>query len=157
MTPKRRRCTLATMKTLGARIRELRDQKDLSTRELARKAQISIAFMSDIELGRRQPSEKVLAAIAKPLGTTLEDLQQYDPRPAVEEFKPPRMRSGYLAAASPAIATSTTYRKRIITLFCLLKRPWISFQSRNTQTRIRSRRYLISASANQRRQSSRRV
>ena len=87
MTPKQRRCTLATMKTLGARIRELRDEKDLSTRELARKAQISIAFMSDIELGRRQPSEKVLAAIAKPLGTTLEDLQQYDPRPAVEEFK----------------------------------------------------------------------
>lgn len=75
------------MKTLGARIRELRDEKDLSTRELARKAHISIAFMSDIELGRRQPSEKVLAAIAKPLGTTLEELQQYDPRPTVEEFK----------------------------------------------------------------------
>jgi transcriptional regulator with XRE-family HTH domain len=87
LTAKHRRCTLATMKTLGARIRELRDEKDLSTRELAKKAQISIAMMSDIELGRRQPSEKVLAAIAKPLGTTLEDLQQYDPRPAVEEFK----------------------------------------------------------------------
>jgi transcriptional regulator with XRE-family HTH domain len=75
------------MKTLGQRIRELRDEKDFSTRELAKKAEISIAFLSDIELGRRQPSEKVLAAIAKPLGTTLQELQEYDTRPTVEEFK----------------------------------------------------------------------
>jgi len=75
------------MKSLGARIRELRDEKDLSTRELANKAQISVAFLSDIELGRRQPSKKVLAAIAKPLRTTLEELQEYDMRPTFEEFK----------------------------------------------------------------------
>jgi len=75
------------MKTLGQRIRELRDEKDLSTRELANQAKISIAFLSDIELGRRQPSEKVLAAIAKPLGTTLEEIQEYDTRPMVEELK----------------------------------------------------------------------
>lgn len=75
------------MKSLGQRIRELRDEKDLSTRELATKAQISVAFLSDIELGRRHPSDKVLRAIAKPLGTTFDELQEYDTRPTVEEFK----------------------------------------------------------------------
>ncbi len=75
------------MKTLGHRIRELREKKDFSTRQLAKTAELSIAFISDIELGRRLPSKKVLAAIAKSLGTTLEELQEYDTRPIVEEFK----------------------------------------------------------------------
>ena len=48
------------MKTsgLGQRIRELRGKKDLSLRELAKKLDVSAAFLSDIELGRRYPSEK---------------------------------------------------------------------------------------------------
>jgi transcriptional regulator with XRE-family HTH domain len=75
------------MKSLGQRIRELRDEKDLSTRELANKAPISVAFLSDIELGRRHPSDKILRMIAKALDTPFEELQQYDTRPTVEEFK----------------------------------------------------------------------
>jgi transcriptional regulator with XRE-family HTH domain len=76
------------MKSLGERIRELRDEKDLSLRELCKKAgQISPAFLSDIELGRRHPSDHVLKAIAKALGTTFDDLKEYDARPAVEEIK----------------------------------------------------------------------
>lgn len=78
---------LALTKSLGQRIRELRNQKDLSTRGLAKKAQISSAFLSDIELGRRHPSEKVLTSIATTLETTLEELQEYDARPTIEEFK----------------------------------------------------------------------
>ena len=76
------------MKTLGERIRELRDEKDLSLRELCKKADdISPAFLSDIELGRRHPSDQVLRAIAKALGTNHEDLKSHDTRPAVEEMK----------------------------------------------------------------------
>ncbi|MFS8087439.1 MAG: helix-turn-helix domain-containing protein [Acidobacteriota bacterium] len=75
------------MKNLGERIRELRDGKDLSLRELCKKAGISPAFLSDIELGRRHPSDTVLRAIAKVLGTTFDDLKEYDERPAVEEIK----------------------------------------------------------------------
>ena len=74
-------------KTLGQRIRELREQKDFSLRELAKKLEVSAAFLSDIELGRRFPSEKVLLIIAQKLDTTTEELRKYDTRPPVEDLK----------------------------------------------------------------------
>ena len=75
------------MKTLGERIRELREDQDLSLRELAGKIRVSAAFMSDVELNRRYPSDKHLRAIAQHLGTELADLQQYDTRPPVRELR----------------------------------------------------------------------
>lgn len=76
------------MKSLGERIRELRENKDLSLRELSKKAgDISPAFMSDVELGRRHPSDNVLGAIAKVLGASFDELKKLDTRPAVEEMK----------------------------------------------------------------------
>ena len=75
------------MKTFGQRIRELREQKDLSLRELAKKIGVSAAFLSDVELGRRYPSEKVLIGVAQHLDTTQEDLRKYDTRPPVAELK----------------------------------------------------------------------
>lgn len=76
------------MKTLGERIRELREQKDLSLRELgARLGGVSAAFLSDVELGRRYPSEPVLAKMAKVLGTALDDLKSRDTRPTGEQLK----------------------------------------------------------------------
>ena len=84
------------MKTLGDRIRELRDQGDLSVRELARRLDVSAAFLSDVELGRRHPSADVLARLAKCLDTTVADLDQYDARPPVQELK-------RLSASNPAM------------------------------------------------------
>lgn len=75
------------MKTLGQRIRELREEKDYSLRELAKKLGVSAAFLSDVELGRRYPSDKVFASIALILDTKLEDLRQYDTRPTIEDLK----------------------------------------------------------------------
>ena len=75
------------MKTLGQRIRELREEQDISLRELARKLDLSAAFISDIELGRRFPSEDVLVSIASKLGTTLEDLKSHDTRPPVDDWR----------------------------------------------------------------------
>ncbi len=76
------------MKTLGERIRELRKEKDLSLREFAKKlGGLSAAFLSDVELGRRHPSEKVLADMARLLGTTVEDLRKHDTRAPVEDIK----------------------------------------------------------------------
>ncbi len=83
------------VKTLGQRVRELREERDFSLRELARKLDVSAAFLSDVELGRRHPSEKVLARIAQLLRTSLEDLREFDTRPAVEELR-------RLASADPA-------------------------------------------------------
>ena len=87
------------MKTLGERIRELREQKDISLRELAKKLGVSPAFLSDIELGRRFPSDEVLARISKELGESIESLKKYDTRPPVEELK-------RLAAANPLMGVA---------------------------------------------------
>ena len=76
-----------TMKTLGERIRELREERDLSLRELAAKIEVSAAFMSDVELGRRYPSDKHMVAVARALGTSLEELQEHDTRPPIREFR----------------------------------------------------------------------
>ena len=75
------------MKTLGERIRELREERDLSLRELATNIEVSAAFMSDVELGRRHPSDKHMVAVARALGTSLEELQQFDTRPPLREFR----------------------------------------------------------------------
>lgn len=76
------------MKTLGQHIRELREARDLSLREFAKKlGGLSAAFLSDVELGRRHPSDEVLADMARTLGTTAEEMRKYDSRPPVEEMK----------------------------------------------------------------------
>jgi transcriptional regulator with XRE-family HTH domain len=80
-------------RTLGERIRELREKLDLSLRELGQKLADkdgkpkSAAFLSDVELGRRYPSPELLAEMARALRTTLEDLKSYDSRAPVEELK----------------------------------------------------------------------
>ncbi len=84
------------MKPLGERIRELREQKDLSVRELAKKTHISAPFLSDVELGRRHPSDDVLKTIAISLGTSFAELKKHDARPPVEELK-------RIAANNPAM------------------------------------------------------
>lgn len=73
--------------TLGERIRELREAADKSLRELAREVEVSAAFMSDIELGKRYPSDEVLEKIAGKLGTTRQALNEYDTRPPLDEIK----------------------------------------------------------------------
>ena len=54
--------------SFGQRIRELRDKADLSLRGLAKRIGISSPFLSDIELGRRFPSEEILAQLAGAFG-----------------------------------------------------------------------------------------
>ncbi len=74
-------------KTLGQLIRELREEQDISGRELAKKLDISAAHESDIELGRRFPSEELLAKIARVLHKPVDELQKYDTRVPIEELK----------------------------------------------------------------------
>lgn len=84
------------MKTLGEHIRELREKHDLSVRELAKKLRVSAPFLSDVELGRRHPSEDVLQRLASALGTTTDQLKKHDARPPVQELK-------RIAASNPAM------------------------------------------------------
>ncbi len=73
--------------SLGQRIHELRDKADLSLRGLAKRIGISSPFLSDIELGRRFPSEEILAKLAGALNVPLEDLKQYDTRAPIADLK----------------------------------------------------------------------
>ncbi len=79
---------MENQKTLGEYIREMRDRKDLSLREFASKiGDLSAAFISDIELGRRYPSAKVLEKMATTLGVKIEDLKKHDNRPPIENMR----------------------------------------------------------------------
>jgi transcriptional regulator with XRE-family HTH domain len=84
------------MKTLGERIRELREEHDWSVRDLAKKIKVSAPFLSDIELGRRHPSDEVLERLASLLETTVDGLKKHDSRPPVQELK-------RIAANNPAM------------------------------------------------------
>ena len=75
------------MKNLGEKIRELREAKDVSLRELAKRLDLSAAFLSDVELGRRYPSTKVLRLLANALGIKIDELENYDTRPPIEEVR----------------------------------------------------------------------
>lgn len=75
------------VEALGQYIRRFREERNQSLRELARKIGCSAAFLSDIELGRRNPSDKVLRDIAHELGISLEELNNHDTRPPVEDIK----------------------------------------------------------------------
>ena len=73
--------------SLGQRIHELRDKADLSLRGLAKKIGISSPFLSDIELGRRFPSEDILAKLAGALDVSSDELKQYDIRVPIADLK----------------------------------------------------------------------
>jgi transcriptional regulator with XRE-family HTH domain len=75
------------MEGLGPFMRRRRDELDISLREFAKRLDCSAAFISDIELGRRHPSDKVLADIARVLDVKIETLQTMDTRPPIEEIK----------------------------------------------------------------------
>lgn len=73
-------------KTLGDRIRELRNERDLSLRELAKIVGVSAPFLTDVEQGRRFPSEDTLENLAGALRTNVADLKTHDTRPPAKEM-----------------------------------------------------------------------
>ena len=81
-------------KTLGQKIRELRQERDVSIRDLGDRLKgkddvnpVSAAFLSDIENGRRFPSDDMLVKLASILGVTVEELRNHDQRPLSREMK----------------------------------------------------------------------
>jgi transcriptional regulator with XRE-family HTH domain len=70
---------------LGRSIRTVREQRGLSLRELARRVDVSPSFISQIELGKANPSVGTLYSIVSVLGTTLDvPLQPAEGRSRVE-------------------------------------------------------------------------
>ena len=97
-----------TMETLGEFIRRRRSTINISLRELARRIECTPAFVSDVELGRRNPSDTVLTRIGKALSTEMDELRQRDTRAPIEAIK-------LATQADPrfAIAFRTILDKRI--------------------------------------------
>lgn len=76
------------MKTLGERIRELREEQDLSLREFAKKLdETSPAHISDIENSRRFPSAHLLKRMAQLLRVEVAELEKYDTRPSMGDLR----------------------------------------------------------------------
>jgi transcriptional regulator with XRE-family HTH domain len=74
-------------RTLGEVIRDTRSAQGLSIRELAKRAEISSAFLSEIERGRRNPSNVVVKRLAQILEIQASILQGLNPVAALWEFK----------------------------------------------------------------------
>lgn len=81
-------------KTLGQRLRELRIKADLSLRELGEKLKdqeshihVSAAFLSDIENGRRFPSDEMLERMANLFSADIHELKLCDPRGPTKEIQ----------------------------------------------------------------------
>jgi transcriptional regulator with XRE-family HTH domain len=59
---------------LGARLRDLRLEGGVALKVIAKRADISIAYLSEVERGRKLPAIDVLARIADALDTSLVEL-----------------------------------------------------------------------------------
>jgi transcriptional regulator with XRE-family HTH domain len=85
--------------SMGQRLRELRERTGLSLRKVAKAAKISAPFLSDIELGRRFPTDETLALIAQEIGASADDLKKHDHRSALADLKRLAEASSSLGAA----------------------------------------------------------
>jgi transcriptional regulator with XRE-family HTH domain len=66
--------------TIGSFIRHQREMQELTMRQLADLVGISNPYLSQIERGLREPSERVLEAIAENLEMSAEVLKRHRPR-----------------------------------------------------------------------------
>jgi transcriptional regulator with XRE-family HTH domain len=78
---------LTCMETLGAFVQRKRDELDMSLREFARQIGYTAPFVSDIERGRRHPSDEVVAEIARVLRVPIDELRKRDARAPIDDIK----------------------------------------------------------------------
>ena len=74
--------------TFGQYVRSLREGRGLTQRALSQSVGFrSLAHLSDIESGKRNPAKETLPKFAKALGVTLADLESHDTRGPIEAAK----------------------------------------------------------------------
>jgi transcriptional regulator with XRE-family HTH domain len=59
---------------VGAILRERREAQGRTLRDVADSARVSVAYLSEVERGRKEPSSEVLGAVCRALGMRLVDL-----------------------------------------------------------------------------------
>src|SRR5947199_8829062 len=67
---------------IGGRLREEREKRGISLRELARRVGVSPSLVSQIELDRVNPSVSTLYSLVTELGMTMSDVFGDTPQPA---------------------------------------------------------------------------
>lgn len=74
--------------TFGQYVRSLREERGLTQRALSQAVGFrSLAHLSDIESGKRNPAKETLPKFAKALGVTLAELESRDTRGPIEAAK----------------------------------------------------------------------
>jgi len=63
-----------TPRQMGTRIRKLRETRDMSQAELAKRARITREYVNKLEAGRYDPTVGVVTKLAKALGVPLTEL-----------------------------------------------------------------------------------
>lgn len=103
------------MKTFGEVIRERRDALDMSLREFAKKlGDLSPAHISDIENGRRYPSDELLEKISQLLKISVTELKKHDARPPVDELKRMAQKDALYGVALRRIAETKIDPKKLL-------------------------------------------
>lgn len=77
---------------LGTRLREARLRRGLSLRSVAQSLGVSASLISQVEIGKTQPSVSTLYALANHLGVSLDELlglPQDERRPSPKRWSPP--------------------------------------------------------------------
>jgi len=59
---------------LGASLRRRRDEQSLRIVDVAERASLSVAYVSEVERGRKEPSSEVVSALCGALGTSLAEV-----------------------------------------------------------------------------------
>lgn len=60
----------------GTKLRKLRKSKGLTQEKFAEKAKIDFSYLNLIEAGKRNPTLKIIAKLARSLGVKLEELMK---------------------------------------------------------------------------------
>ncbi len=61
-------------KALGAKIKQIRKEKDLSQMEVAERANLNLTYYNQVENGKRNPSLKTIEKIARAFKVKVDDL-----------------------------------------------------------------------------------
>ena len=69
-----RRTELLWRELVGDQLREIRQSRGETLRDVAKSARVSPQYLSEIERGLKEPSSEILAAVVESLETTLLDL-----------------------------------------------------------------------------------
>ena len=82
---------------VGSRLREERERREVSLRELARRVGVSPSLISQIERDRVNPSVSTLYAMVTELGVTMSDVFEGETQPGPQVVREPRQGDGIVA------------------------------------------------------------